>query len=137
MGITIFIKPSRAQCQQLATRAWSLGLKHFTLSREQEGPDHRASLEPDELASLVSGIREVSTSLGTGVKSPQACELENIPIARKSIVASRAIEVGEEFTEDNLTTKRPGSGISPTRWYELLGKRATRNFSPDEMITVE
>ena len=111
--------------------------KHFTLSREQEGPDHRASLEPDELASLVSGIREVSTSLGTGVKSPQACELENIPIARKSIVASRAIEVGEEFTEDNLTTKRPGSGISPTRWYELLGKRATRNFSPDEMITVE
>ena len=111
--------------------------KHFTISSEQEGPDHRASLEPDELASLVSGIREVSNSLGTGVKSPQECELENIPIARKSIVASRSIEVGEEFTEDNLTTKRPGSGMSPTRWYELLGKRATRNFSSDEMITLE
>jgi N,N'-diacetyllegionaminate synthase len=111
--------------------------KHFTISREQEGPDHRASLEPDELASLVSGIREVTSSLGTGVKSPQECEIENIPIARKSIVASRAIAAGEVFTECNLTTKRPGSGISPISWYELLGKRASRNFRSDEMITFE
>jgi sialic acid synthase SpsE len=111
--------------------------KHFTISREQEGPDHRASLEPDELAALVKGIKVVSDALGDGVKSPQDCELENISIARKSIVARRAIAVGEEFTVDNLTTKRPGSGISPIHWYELLGKRAVRNFKFDEIITHE
>ena len=111
--------------------------KHFTLSRNQDGPDHRASLEPEELESLVSGIRQVSVSLGTGEKIPQDCELENISIARKSIVASKNIEMGEEFTVDNVTTKRPGTGISPIHWHSVLGQRATRYFSSDEMITLE
>jgi N,N'-diacetyllegionaminate synthase len=111
--------------------------KHFTLSRKQDGPDHRASLEPEELESLVSGIRQVSVSLGTGVKIPQDCELENISIARKSIVASKPIEMGEEFTVDNVTTKRPGTGISPIHWHSVLGQRATKYFSSDEMITLE
>lgn len=111
--------------------------KHFTLSREQKGPDHQASLEPGELVSLVGAIRQVSSSLGTGEKIPQECELENRLIARKSIVASKAIEIGEEFTVHNMTTKRPGTGISPIHWHGVLGKRALRHFSFDEMITLE
>jgi N-acetylneuraminate synthase len=111
--------------------------KHFTLSKEQEGPDHRASLEPDELNELVRGIREITSALGTGIKAPQESELANIPIARKSIVASKMIEAGEKFTEDNLTTKRPGTGISPTKWHEVIGKTAPRNFNADEMISLE
>ncbi len=111
--------------------------KHFTLSRDQEGPDHRASLEPDELRELVRGIREITTALGTGVKAPQEAELANIPIARKSIVARKPIEAGEAFSAENLTTKRPGTGISPTKWHELMGKTAHRNFNADEMISLE
>jgi N,N'-diacetyllegionaminate synthase len=111
--------------------------KHFTLSRDQEGPDHPASLEPDELRELVRGIRETTTALGTGVKAPQEAELANIPIARKSIVASKLIEAGEAFSAENITTKRPGTGISPTKWHEIIGKTAPRNFSPDEMISLE
>jgi N-acetylneuraminate synthase len=111
--------------------------KHFTLSKEQEGPDHRASLEPEELVNLVRGIRQVSSSLGSGVKSPQDCELGNISMARKSIVASREIEIGEEFTAYNVTTKRPGTGISPVHWHEVLGKRATRHFKYDDEISLE
>ncbi len=111
--------------------------KHFTLSREQEGPDHRASLEPEELNSLVSGIRQVSNSLGSGIKIPQDCEIGNISIARKSIVASRPIAVGEEFTVENLTTKRPGTGLSPIHWYKVLGERATKDFGFDEMISID
>jgi N,N'-diacetyllegionaminate synthase len=111
--------------------------KHFTLSRDQEGPDHNASLEPDELISLVNGIREVSSALGTGEKIPQDCELENIPVARKSIVARKHIGAGEEFTVENLTTKRPGTGISPIHWHEVLGTKANRSYSLDEMISFE
>ena len=111
--------------------------KHFTLSRDQEGPDHRASLEPDELRELVRGIRETTTALGTGVKAPQEAELANIPIARKSIVASKPIEAGEVFSAENLTTKRPGTGISPTKWHEIIGKTAPRNFIRDEMISLD
>jgi sialic acid synthase SpsE len=111
--------------------------KHFTLSRDQEGPDHRASLEPDELRELVRGIREITTALGTGVKAPQEAELANIPIARKSIVSRKPIEAGEAFSAENLTTKRPGTGISPTKWHELMGKTAHRNFNADEMISLE
>jgi N,N'-diacetyllegionaminate synthase len=111
--------------------------KHFTLSRDQAGPDHKASLEPEELVSLVAGIREVASALGTGIKNPQASEIENIPIARKSIVATRAIAIGEEFSLENLTTKRPGTGISPIHWHEVLGRRATKSFNADEMISLE
>lgn len=111
--------------------------KHFTLSKDQEGPDHRSSLEPDELIALVKGIKEVFDSLGSGVKSPQDCELGNIGIARKSIVASREIQIGEEFTSHNVTTKRPGTGVSPIHWHEVLGGRAIRHFGPDEMISLE
>ena len=111
--------------------------KHFTLSRDQEGPDHKASLESEELISLVNSIREVSSLLGTGEKIPQDCELENIPVARKSIVASKSIAAGEEFTIENLTTKRPGTGISPIHWHEVLGTKANRSYSVDEMISFD
>jgi N,N'-diacetyllegionaminate synthase len=111
--------------------------KHFTLSRDQPGPDHAASLEPLELESLVRSIKETSASLGDGIKVPQDCELENIAVARKSIVASEDISKGDLFTEENLTTKRPGYGISPMLWKEVIGTRAIRAFRIDEMITLE
>jgi N-acetylneuraminate synthase len=111
--------------------------KHFTLSRAQPGPDHAASLEPIELESLVRSIRETSASLGDGIKVPQDCELENIAVARKSIVASQDIQKGDMLTEENLTTKRPGNGISPMRWKEVIGTRARRAFRSDEMITLD
>lgn len=108
--------------------------KHFTLDRSLPGPDHKASLEPDELKAMVSGIRKVELARGTGVKRPTASERKNRDIARKSIVAAKAIKQGEIFTTDNLTTKRPGSGISPMRWNEVLGERAVRCFEEDELI---
>jgi sialic acid synthase SpsE len=111
--------------------------KHFTLSRNQPGPDHAASLEPLELESLVRSIRETSVSLGEGIKAPQDCELENMVVARKSIVASEDIRKGDMLTEENITTKRPGNGISPMRWKEIIGTRASRAFRSDEMITLE
>jgi sialic acid synthase SpsE len=111
--------------------------KHFTLSRAQPGPDHAASLEPIELESLVRSIRETSASLGDGIKVPQDCELENIAVARKSIVASQDIQKGDMLTEENLTTKRPGNGISPMRWKEVIGTRARRAFRSDELITLD
>ena len=111
--------------------------KHFTLNRDQPGPDHAASLEPLELESLVRSIRETSASLGDGIKVPQDCELENIAVARKSIVASQDIQKGDMLTEENLTTKRPGNGISPMRWKEVIGTRARRAFRSDEMINLE
>lgn len=108
--------------------------KHFTLDRNLPGPDHKASLEPDELKAMVSGIRKVELARGTGVKRPTASERKNRDIARKSIVAAKAIKQGEIFTTDNLTTKRPGSGVSPMRWNEVLGERAVRCFEEDELI---
>lgn len=108
--------------------------KHFTLDRSLPGPDHKASLEPDELKAMVSGIRKVELARGTGVKRPTASERKNRDIARKSIVAAKAIKQGEIFTTDNLTTKRPGSGVSPMRWNEVLGERAVRCFEEDELI---
>lgn len=108
--------------------------KHFTLDRTMEGPDHKASLEPDELKTMVSAIRHVESALGTGFKQPSESEIKNIPIARKSIVARKRIKRGEIFTEENLTTKRPGSGISPMRWKEVLGQAAIRDFEEDEII---
>lgn len=108
--------------------------KHFTLDRDMEGPDHRASLEPDELKSMVTSIRNIEKSLGDGEKKPSKSEMKNIEIARKSIVADKDIKEGELFTEDNITTKRPASGVSPMKWYEVLGTKAIRNFKEDELI---
>lgn len=108
--------------------------KHFTLDRNMEGPDHKASLEPDELKQMVDSIRNIELALGTGVKEPADSEKKNIEIARKSIVANRAIKAGEILTEENITTKRPGNGISPMRWKEVLGTAAVKDFEEDEFI---
>ncbi len=108
--------------------------KHFTLDRFLPGPDHKASLTPFELASLVADIRRIELALGDGVKRPAASELKNVPIARKSLVAARNIEMGEVFSDENLTAKRPGSGISPMEHWAWLGRRAPRDFMEDEPI---
>jgi len=108
--------------------------KHFTLDKNMEGPDHKASLEPDELKAMVHAIRNIELSLGNGIKKPSPSELKNKPIARKSIVAARDIRKGETFTEENLTVKRPGTGISPMRWDEILGKHAQKKYVEDELI---
>lgn len=108
--------------------------KHFTLDKNMEGPDHKASLEPQELKAMVAAIRNVEKALGNGSKVPSASEIKNKSIARKSIIAKRNIKAGEIFTEDNITTKRPGNGISPMRWKEVLGVAAKRDFSEDELI---
>lgn len=109
--------------------------KHFTLDRTLPGPDHKASLEPDELKSMVSAIRNIEQAVGgDGTKHVSESERKNIAIARKSIVAARDIKAGEVFSEENLTVKRPGSGISPMRWEEVLGMKAKRDFNEDELI---
>lgn len=108
--------------------------KHFTLDKSMEGPDHRASLDPDELAAMVSAIRKVEAAMGDGVKTVAEAERPNITIARKSIVASRDIKAGELLTEENITTKRPGNGISPMHWDEVIGKQADRDYRRDELI---
>lgn len=108
--------------------------KHFTLDRTLPGPDHKASLEPAELAAMVAAIRHVEAALGSGRKTVSASENKNKPIARKSIVAARPIAKGERFTAENLTAKRPGDGISPMRWHEVLGRAAKRDFAEDEKI---
>lgn len=110
--------------------------KHFTLDRNMEGPDHKASLEPDELKAMVSGIRHIEKALGTGDKTPSPSEKKNITVARKSIVASCKIKAGDIFTESNITVKRPGTGISPMKWFDVLGTRAVRDFEEDELITL-
>ena len=108
--------------------------KHFTLDRNLPGPDHKASLEPEELRAMVSAIRHVEVALGDGIKRPTPSEVRNKPIVRKSLVASRAIRSGEVFTAENLTAKRPGTGISPMRWDEVMGGEALRDFLADELI---
>ncbi len=108
--------------------------KHFTLDKNMEGPDHKASLEPDELKQMAESIRNVEKAFGDGKKEPQQAELKNIAIARKSIVAKCNIKKGEIFTEKNLTTKRPGNGISPMKWDDIIGKISDKNYSEDELI---
>jgi N,N'-diacetyllegionaminate synthase len=108
--------------------------KHFTLDRRMEGPDHKASLEPQELKEMVLGIRNVVKALGNGIKKCSKSELKNMQVARKSIVAARAIKLNEMFDETNITIKRPGNGISPMRWDEVIGRIAFRDFSTDELI---
>lgn len=109
--------------------------KHFTLDRNMEGPDHKASLEPNELSAMVKAIRDVELALGSGVKGPQASEIKNKDIARKSLVANQEIKKGDIFTANNLSIKRPGYGISPFRYWEFLGKQAQSNYEEGDMIS--
>jgi len=108
--------------------------KHFTLDRNMEGPDHKASLEPDELKAMVKAIRNIEQAMGDGIKKPSPSESKNIVIARKSIVAARDIKKGELFSEKNITAKRPGNGISPMKWDEVVGTIATKDYKEDELI---
>ena len=110
--------------------------KHFTLDKTLPGPDHKASLEPQELKAMVSAIRNIEQALGDGEKHVSESERKNMPIARKSIVAARDIKQGEVLTEDNLCVKRPGNGISPMRWEEVIGTCAKRGFKEDELIEI-
>lgn len=123
---------------EVAIAAVALGAtvieKHFTLDRSLPGPDHQASLEPDELEAMVKAIRNIETALGDGIKSPTATEVKNREAARKSLVASRAIQAGEMFSESNLAVKRPGTGLSPMRWDDVVGRTAPRSFMPNEAI---
>ena len=108
--------------------------KHLTLDKTMDGPDHKASLEPDEFALMVEKIRNIERALGCAEKTPGDAEQKNRAIARKSIVAKRDIKAGDLFSEDNITVKRPGIGISAMRWHEVLGTRAIKDFEQDEMI---
>ena len=108
--------------------------KHFTLDRNLPGPDHKASLVPEELAQMVRAIRHIEMALGNGVKIASPSEKKNIPIARKSIVAACSIAAGEKFTSNNLTTKRPGIGLSPMHWDDIIGKKALKPYSKDDFI---
>jgi sialic acid synthase SpsE len=108
--------------------------KHFTMDRTLHGPDHSASLEPRELTAMISGIRNIERALGTGIKRPSPSELKNKSIVRKSIVAARAIQSGETFTELNITVKRPGTGINPMHWDDIIGRKAARSYRRDELI---
>jgi len=123
---------------EVSTAAVALGAtvieKHFTLDRRLPGPDHAASLEPAELKAMVAAIRNIELALGDGIKRPTGSELRNRPIVRKSLVAARPIRAGEVFTESNVAVKRPGTGYSPMRWDEVVGRPAPRDFIPDELI---
>jgi N,N'-diacetyllegionaminate synthase len=123
---------------EVATAAVALGAcvieKHFTLDRDLPGPDHKASLEPGELRAMVAAIRNIEVALGDGVKRPRAAEERNRAVARRSLVAARGIKRGEAFSADNLAAKRPGTGISPMRWDQVIGRPAPRDFAADELI---
>ena len=123
---------------EVAIAAVALGArvieKHFTLDRSLPGPDHKASLEPAELSAMVQAIRNIEVALGDGVKRLTPSEARNITVARKSIVASKGISAGQKITESNISTKRPGSGISPMLWDELIGQTAKRDYVADEFI---
>ncbi len=109
--------------------------KHFTLDKNLPGPDHKASLEPDELTAMVKAIRNIETALGNGIKKPSPSELKNKPIARKSLMTTQSIKTGERFSADNITAKRPGTGISPMRWDEVIGQVAQKDYEKDEEIS--
>ncbi len=108
--------------------------KHFTLNRNLPGPDHRASLEPAELKTMVAAIRNIETALGDGIKRAASSEEKNKAVVRKSLVANRKINAGDIFSVENITAKRPGTGISPMHWDEIIGRRAPRDFAVDELI---
>lgn len=111
--------------------------KHFTLDKNMEGPDHKASLEPDELAAMVKAIRNIEKAMGHGVKEVKESERENIIAARRSIVARRPIQKGEIITEEDITAKRPATGLSPMLWDKVVGSKAIRDFAPDDLIEIE
>lgn len=119
-----------------AARGAKIIEKHFTLSRELPGPDHKASLEPDELSEMIRCIRHVTKVLGDKEKKPSPSEVKNIAVARRSIVASRPIKCGDTFDETNLTSKRPGDGISPMNWLHVIGRKAKRDYAVDEKISL-
>lgn len=119
-----------------AARGAAVLEKHFTLDKNLPGPDHRASLEPAELKAMVDAVRNIEVALGTGVKTAAPSEVANINVARKSIVAARDIKCGETFTEENITVKRPGGGINPMLWDDVIGKRASRDFAYDTLIEI-
>lgn len=108
--------------------------KHFTLDRNMEGPDHKASLEPEDLKAMIAAIRNIEKAQGSGCKEPVPSEIKNAAVARKSIVAKQHISQGDIFTEDNITTKRPGNGVSPMLWNQVIGSNAKRDFEEDELI---
>jgi N-acetylneuraminate synthase len=108
--------------------------KHFTIDKQMDGPDHMASLDPKELNEMIKAIRNIENAMGNGVKDPSESEIKNKAIARKSIVAKRRIEKGESFSDENLTMKRPGTGISPMQWNDIIGKIAKRRFDKDDLI---
>jgi len=108
--------------------------KHFTLDRNLPGPDHKASLEPEELKAMVTAIRNIEVALGDGIKRLTPSEARNKPVARKSLVASQAIKAGEVFSTQNITTKRPVTGISTMRWDEVMGQVAQKNYQEDDLI---
>jgi sialic acid synthase SpsE len=110
--------------------------KHLTLDRSLPGPDHKASLEPHEFTAIVQAIRNIEQALGDGIKRPSSSEIKNKTIARKSLVAAKAIRAGEPFTPNNVTVKRPATGINPMRWDEVMGRNAVRDFAADEQITL-
>jgi len=123
---------------EVAVAAVALGAvvieKHLTLDRESAGPDHAASLEPEEFAGMVYAIRNIEMALGDGIKRPQSSEFANMAVVRKSLVSSKRIQEGELFTSMNISAKRPGSGLSPMLWDEVIGQKATREYAPNEMI---
>lgn len=136
-GITVGYS-DHTQGIEIAIAAVAMGAqiieKHFTLDRNMEGPDHKASLEPTELEALVRAVRHVEKALGDAEKKPSEAEIRNKEIVRKSIVAKRDIKAGETFSGDNLVTKRPGTGISPMLWETVIGQKAKYNFKKDEQI---
>ena len=108
--------------------------KHFTLNRKMKGPDHFASLEPKQFKGMVNAIRNIELALGNSIKKPSNSEIQNVNIVRKSIIAKNKIKKGDLFNEDNLTVKRPGSGISPMRWDKIIGTKARKDYSKDDLI---
>lgn len=108
--------------------------KHFTLDREMDGPDHKASLEPDELREMVVSIRGVEKAMGDGNKVPQRSELANLSVARKSLITTRAVHKGEKFTVDNLDVKRPGDGRTPMEYWDVIDSISDRDYVADEVI---
>jgi len=108
--------------------------KHFTLDKNMPGPDHKASLEPDELKQLVISIRNIEDAIGDGIKNPSDSEKKNKDLVRKSIVAKRTINRGDIFTEENICVKRPGTGLSPMKWYDILGKKANKDYQEDDLL---
>lgn len=135
---TAFGYSDHTQGIEIPVAATALGArvleKHFTLDRNLPGPDHKASLEPDELRRMVEAVRMIEAALGDGIKQPTASESKNRGVARKSVVAARAIRAGERFSEENLIVKRPGGGISPMEWPRLIGHVAVRDFAEEEPI---